>query len=524
MAIDSGSKGSNAGRPIVYYGALGVVLVVFSALAFAAFGHLFLLNEYRQWSQGSAFFNPLIMFSPNNIFNASAFGVAFSRAFTFEVVAGITSVCGANASCHNAFHIGLLAASGLLLGALLLRLFPGKPVLFIAGAVLFLLSAQPVLDALSWQATLLDKLALFFCALGTYLIARVDLRRADLFYAIEINLALLLIAIAAYNSKEASFPLVPSAAILLAIRFAALAPFSWSAVAVAVRKSLSMVGVPLLYALFHVGVVFINRMYVMPAQGQHITGGLAQFDFFHYVIYLFNLQPLAYAFHLYPYAPESVLVGFALTVIAATAAFALVVVKIAPRAVMATWFWALLSFVLAFAIPLRTAAVSPFYLLVPLYYLAILLCASAVVVWDAARTAAGRAAIQGVVAFALVLHVWGLAWPYPSYAHIAQMSDNFTSALSAVKQRMRTSPPRSILFRWPDSEPLAYMFLGIKEGHGLARYLLPPGTSAEALTSTDASIQDESYVSPPRASAKPGELIVVLGPALKLERIESARL
>lgn len=510
-------------RRYVYYLSIAAVLAAFAAFAFIEFGRLFLMNEYRQWSEGAAFYNPLIVFSPANVFDAHAFSVAFSRAFNFEVVAGITGVCGLNATCHDAFHIALLTASGLLLGAALLRLFPGKPVLFIAGSVLFMFSAQPVMDALSWQATLLDKMALFYCALGTYLAIRIDLRRSDVPYAIGTNVVMLLIAIAAYNSKEAAFPLVPSLVVLLICKSAGGAQITRQSITAAVRKSLALLALPSLYALFHIAVVFTDRMFWSVSEGRRVTGGHAGFNFFQYVVYLFNLQPLGYSFHVYPYAPDPFLVWFGVAVVAVVAGAAVLVARIASRNTALMWYWALFSFLVAMLIPLRTAGPSPFYLLVPLYFLAILFCASAVAVWDAAQAAAAKAAVQVAVAFALVLHVWGLTWPYPGYMHIAQMSDNFTSALSAVRKHMGVVPPHSILFRWPENEPLSYMFLGSKGVHGLSRFLLPPGSPAETVSAMDASIQDQSYAELPRAPAKPGEMIVVLGPALKLERIESAR-
>jgi hypothetical protein len=178
---------------------------------------------------------------------------------------------------------------------------------------------------------------------------------------------------------------------------------------------------------------------------------------------------------------------------------------------------------MALLIPLRTAGASPFYLLVPLFYLSILLCATAAVFWDAARRAATKAAVQAVVGVALILHVWGLAWPYPSYAHVAEMSDNFTSALAAVRQHIgRLSNPPTLVFWWPRSEPLAYMFLGSRESRGLAAYILPSGASKAQLSSIDSVMRDKAYVVLPQRIAAPGELAVVLGPSLKLERIESS--
>lgn len=518
MVADSGSTPGAAGRPFVYYGAIGAVVAAFAAVAYVDFGHLFLLNEYRQWSEGSVFFNPLVLFSPSTIFNASAFSVAFSRAFTFEVVAAFGGVCGSNASCHDVFHIALLCISALLAGFVLLRLFPKRPVLFVAGAVLFMVSAQPVFDALSWQATLLDKLALLFTALGTYAIASLDVRRAGVRYALGTNIVFLLLTIAAYNSKEASFPLVPSLVLLLTVRFAAPV-FAWRAVAAALGKSLSWLAAPALYAGFHVAVVYYNRTYVLPGEGQRVTGGDAAFNFYQYVVDLFNLQPFAYFFHLYPYVPQLVLVRVAFIVLALLAALCWLIAKIASRTTTAVWFWALISFLMAIVIPLRTAVVAPFYLLVPLFYLTLLVCAAAVAFWEAARTIGSRAAVQGAFALALVLHVWGLAWPYPSYMHVVQMSDNFTAALPALRERIAATDPRSIVFRWPKSEPLAYMFLGSPGNRGLALYLAPR-TPAAALTAIDAKIADAPYDDGDTsfAPSKPGELTIVLGPSLKLER------
>ena len=511
---------SKAYTAAVYYGPVAAVSLIFLALALAFFGHLFLMNEYRQWSDGATAFNPLVIFAPSTLLNSSVPSVAFSRSFTFEIVAGISGTCGYNAVCHNAIHIGILTVSGFLLGLLLLRLFWGKPVVAIAGAVIFFFSAQPVLDALSWQATLLDKLALFFTACATYAVARLDLRRTDLLYVVAGNVGLLLLIFAAYNSKEASFGLMPSLWVLLAIRFwtSASPPQTFGGV---VRRTTLLLGAPLIYAIFHVAVVLTDRVFLQAAETARVTGGHAEFNFYHYFLYFFNVQGPALALGAFPFAPENVLVSFAAYTGLLTAVIAFIVVKVGNKTVSLLWFWALGSFIMAFLLPLRTTGIPAFYLLVPLFYLSIVVCATSVVFLDAARGVIAKMSVQIVVAVLIVLHVLGLGATIGQYDHIIKMSDNFSSALAAARKIVsKQGAPTDILFLWPKSESLTYMFLGSSGSRSLAPYLLPAGSSRAELSSTDDSIQDAPYAGSPDELKSPTDVTIILGENLKLERIE----
>ena len=108
-------------------------------------------------------------------------------------------------------HIALLLASAALLAAILRRWVDP---FITAGALVFFLFSVPVLDAVAWQATLLDKCAVLFTALLTYYVARSD--PAALTWRDQA--ILLTLTVLATNTKEAAWVCVPSAALLSLLR------------------------------------------------------------------------------------------------------------------------------------------------------------------------------------------------------------------------------------------------------------------------------------------------------------------
>ncbi len=145
---------------------VGLCVAGFAIFAFANFGRLFLLIEYRQWASPLNVFNPIQILNPWTWFDARIFSMVFSRSIAI-LTAGVATVSGGyTPACHNFVQIGLIIASAVLLAATLRRLFPKAPTVLLAGAVVFILFSEGMLDALALQSTLLDKLALFFSSLG----------------------------------------------------------------------------------------------------------------------------------------------------------------------------------------------------------------------------------------------------------------------------------------------------------------------------------------------------------------------
>lgn len=135
-------------------------LVAAPMLAAAAFygwnfADLFPLIEYRQWIDNSVDWWPALQwFLDVALLHRSAPG--FSRATSLLVAAAFRDTCGVSIACHNGMHIAMILASAALLAATLRRWVDP---FITAGALVFFLFSVPVLDAVAWQATLLDKCA-----------------------------------------------------------------------------------------------------------------------------------------------------------------------------------------------------------------------------------------------------------------------------------------------------------------------------------------------------------------------------
>ncbi|HEV2740963.1 MAG TPA: hypothetical protein VGU66_20565 [Candidatus Elarobacter sp.] len=490
----------------VYFNvALGVCLGIFVIFALVYFGRLFLLIEYRQWAVPGS---------------QVPFNLVQSRTMGFWTAASIASVCGYVPECHNVVHIALLAAAGCFLALALRRLLPAPWFLPVA-AVAFFLFTEPMLNALSWQATILDKLAVFFSALAIYLVARIDLRRADARTVAVTNLSTFLVVFAAYNSKEAAFSLVFSLIGLLTLRFVdadgAASPAVWARAA---RKALTYLAAPTLYGAYHLVVTFASRASASPADAAHNVGGSVLFNVYHYLVYMFNGEPIARALNKFPYIPPddrtTFLVFCAIAVLAAGA----VIVWRASRSVARWWVWAAISFALALMIPARTEATSAFYLLVPGFYLAILLYATVVAFLQAFPSRDAVRVTGALAALVLAIHLVDFLKLTPPYWHISRESANFVDALDDLRTQLaRTPAPAHVAFSYPKTEA-GYLFVQPPGSRVLAEYILPRGTPNAAYQALDAAITDQTYDgAEPNPAPAAGTISIVLGDTLRLDKL-----
>ena len=490
---------------------IGFAALVWAFYAFAEFGRMFLLIEYRSWAARGSLFNPLLMLDPH--------GMVRSRLLSYFTAALATEICGYRPACHDAYQIALILAAGVLLALALRRLFPDSPLGLVVAAMLFPLTTSAALESLAWQATLLDKLALFFTALGIFAVSAIDLARLDRRRVLITNGLLLLVVFCAYNSKEAAFPLAPSMFGLLVLRFLALVPaVTWNALREASRRTATLLAAPLAYGLIHVALVYQDRMFLNPREAARVMGGTWWVNLKIELLYLFSATPLAQALGKYPYMPIPDIIAFLVDVLVFVVAVALFVARFGSTQMRLTWLWAALSFLMAIAIPLRTTAPSAFYLLVPSFYLAIWLFVTALVV---VRAFPSPAAVRGtVVAVALLTaaHVLGFLESAPPYLAMATMSDNFTRALPEVGTAYTASgKPAHVVFLWPETAKSAYMFMAVPSMRRLAVYTLPPGASTGDDAAFDSAVTDGPY---PPAAARPtpqrDTLTVVFGEDLRL--------
>jgi hypothetical protein len=493
----------------------GLVLAIFASVAFHGFGHHFLLIEYRQqvfWD----FFNPFAIFNPSSLFDDTAMSIAFSRAFFLLTNSAVGKVCGLSLLCHNAFHIALLTSGAGLVAAMLRLLFPNSPALLSAATLVFLLFSVPVFDSVSWQATVLDQLSLFFTALGLLLVSRIDLGDRRIGYLCAVNLLLLLLVILAYNSKEASFSLVPSMALLLLVRHLAVSKdLDFRSGLRAVRHSAAALALPILYCAFHVTIVLIDRTMINIGENARVLGGSAFSNTPLFVRYFLNLD-VDHPFTQRGWTNVAIIGGcLAAAVVAAAAARG-------RRLTVLMLLWALVCFAMASAIPLRTTAASPFYLLVPQYYLSIVFFLAFLLIWDALPQKLCQIVVPLAVAAFLFGHIKGLVRSYAIYDQLSTMSANFVPALQRLAEALAEAPPdtRLVILR-PEKELRAYMFVGRPTQRTLAPFLLPPGTPKEVIEAMDERIVDEPYEAlPPDGPApRPDELVAVLGERLRLDAI-----
>lgn len=454
-----------------------VAAPMLAAAAFYAwnFADLFPLIEYRQWIDNSVdWWSGLQWFLDVALLHRSAPG--FSRATSLLVAAAFRDTCGVSIACHNGMHIAMILASAALLAATLRRWVDP---FITAGALVFFLFSVPVLDAVAWQATLLDKCAVLGAGVLTWYAARSD--PVALTWRDQAILLVLTVLVA--NTKEAAWICAPSAALLALVR-------SGDLKRVALRFAL-----PAGYLAWHVIYILVSHTTHSPDDIKRVLSGDP----------VSNLSAFA-----------DYLTGAPLPVLAlALAAALLAAARPASRWLLV---WAVLSFAGAIAIPLRTTAQSPFYLLVPMFYLTILLalaCAAAA----APRLVTLRSAVAIAGLCLLTVQVSSLVRRYSYYAARAEMSRNFQTVLAAVRAQLGERRPELVTFEYPAGNRQAYMFTGStgEHSHALARYISPPGADARDIAALRRIIRD---VETEKATApRKGEMTVLLRADLSLERL-----
>jgi hypothetical protein len=500
------------GRPIAFEGAVTVALGLIAAVYFVVLdlplNRIFLLVEYRHWVLQPELLSFLTFFDPSKIFQSDAFNIASSRATSLFLAAVFGKACGYNATCHNLVHLSMIVATALF-AALAVRALSSSrswlPSVVTAG---FFVLSVPVFDALSWQATLLDKTSALLGSLMVLLAARVSVKDVRLSKVALANLAFFLLVVLAYNAKEAALFLMPAVALLLLIR-----AFGVSGnLLYAIKQTLRLSIVALLYAGFHVAVVVGNRFLLAPGELSRVTGGNMAFNLEYYARYLLNLMG--------NYSHLQLGLGIAAVVVMAAVAL---ICSARNRNSATGWLvaWSLLGFLGSFVIPLRTSATAPFYLLVPLLFLALFF---GLVLEALLANVGNRMARMAVIALAVVVfvtHAMTLRSFYPSVLDVVDLSDNFNATLVKTSEEFKRDRPTRLVFIRPVELQRAYMFLsspGDVGHHALAQYVLPNSASMGEILSVDDSIVDiASNVSEPLRS---GDLRILLDGRLRLVGME----
>ena len=145
-----------------------------------------------------------------------------------------------------------------------------------AAAILLWGFSFPVMDALRWQATIHDRLALLFCCLGINLALGALNRPRRLGAYLLGNLGVLGCLVLAYNSKESSFYLAPSLVVLAAAcpHDSAVYEPGRSRLLTNLRRNLGYLVAPLAYGVWH-AVHYLPALWAKSKAewASHIIGG-----------------------------------------------------------------------------------------------------------------------------------------------------------------------------------------------------------------------------------------------------------
>jgi hypothetical protein len=472
---------------------------------------LFPLDEFRSW-----------LFLPRGSVDDLIRHVVFvrdqqyatyaSRGVSMFVVKSSVSAFGLDTRWLNATQLLMIAASAALLYALVLRLVRRRAIAALAGA-LWLFSV-PVVDSISWQATINDKLAALFTLVGLNVGLTFFRRRTTPLTIVVGNLALLAVVVLAYNSKESAWVLVPSLA-LLAV--ATLERFDWPHL----RRAGALLVLPALYAAYHY-LLYTRHTGRDDIWIGHVHNGDPWTNAKAYLRILANGESAS---------GEPVLsrIATVLVVLLVTTIVVAAVVVIARRgwsrssrddadAAARVALWAGCSMMLAIAIPIRTQFHDSYYMLVPAIFLYILLGAGgAMLAPPRARRRAHLAAVATIVVVAAILALNFRASYDRAYAHIPQQSTNFTQAIRQIGHILPRHVEQPVVLVSADTTTNAYHFLGTGTWRDLYPYIFDTRTRNTEFERHFVDMKRSAYDGTPH---QPGSYYVIFDDAMRLERIE----
>src|SRR5436190_2254554 len=366
------------------------------------------------------------------------------------VVKASANACDLNTTCLNATQLALIATSGVLLYVLLLRLTHRRGVAAVAG--LLWLFSVPVLDSISWQATINDKLAAVFTLAGLN-IGLSLLRRSLTPRTIAVgNVLLLVTVVLAYNSKESAWVLVPSLA-LLAV--ATRDPLDWRAVGRAGALLIAAAA----YAVYHF-VQYTRNTEADAVWGGHVGDGNPWDNLKAYVRILANGES-ASASRVLPIVVAVVIVVLIVSI--GTAATVMLTRRGWNRSTDRARFalWGIGSMVIAIAIPLRTQFHDSYYMVVPALLLYIVLGVGTAMVLDAQKRPTLRLASVALALALVALLGYNYRRSYDDgYAQIPHESTHFTTAIRQAGRVLPRHPRQSVVLVTDDETTTAYHFLG----------------------------------------------------------------
>jgi hypothetical protein len=429
-----------------------------------------------------------------------------SRGVSMFLVKASANACDLNTPCLNAVQLVAIAGAAVLLYTLVLRLVHRRAIAAVAG--LLWVFSVPVLDSVSWQATINDKLAALFTLMGLN-IGLAFFRKAPTFRTVVFgNAALLAVVVLAYNSKESAWVLVPSLALLAA---ATLQRFDWRAL----RSRCAYLVLPALYAAYHF-VLYTRHTQSDDVWSGHIRDGDPWENLKAYVRILANGESVPDHRAVSRIATVAVIVAVIAITISAT-------VVLARRGWNASSvparlaLWGFGSMVIAFAVPIRTQFHDSYYMVVPAIFLYVVLAAGAAMVADTHAVPQARLAAGGLTAAVVIVLALNYHASYDhTYARIPDQSSNFTEAIRQVGHVLPRDSQQPTVLVSSDTATNAYHFLGGGTWRDLYEYIFDVDHRDPAFEQHFVDMKRSTFDTTPRDA---NTYYVIFDAAMRLERI-----
>lgn len=241
--------------------AVCLFLATLAAASWAAID-LFPMAEFRDWGFAGPLPADNLSFAIDQIWRGLTRQTAFSRGFALSYATAAIGMCEPDIRCANLPVLLPVALSASLLYLLGRRLGSSRGFALLAAGA-WLMSA-PVADALSWQATIFDRMALASTLGALLAYTRFTARTLSVGRLAGCNLTVGLLTILALGSKEIAFVL-PAGLLLLAL----------VEVGHGDRPSRRLLALllPLGYSLFHILSYAGHYREVAPGWQAHVSSG-----------------------------------------------------------------------------------------------------------------------------------------------------------------------------------------------------------------------------------------------------------
>lgn len=410
------------------------------------FVDLFPLIEFRDWIAWDISWGAVKRVLANMVLRNEG---VFSRHVSLLYVNAAANLCGANLPCLNSLvMLPTILSAGL--GTMLARQC-GLSRFVSWSAVQFWFFSIPVFDAMTWQATIHDRLALMFALLALvvfHAVVRKDFlgsKGASTIRILLANMAILVPTMLAYNSKESAWFLGPALA-LLSFKH---------------KRVFWIVG-PAIYAVYH-NIRYLISFHQDQNWSQHVLEPWVSTNASYYLATSFGIQV------------EHAFLGAGVLVVLIIALFVRDRQRKQDDNDAATLFGRigvpLLVWLVAFVIPMRTKYQAPYYLYAPQFLFSLLLASFL-------QSFAPQRQLWSVIvpAVCLAVHLlnFGAHLPEQKHWYRIECSRNFTESFNAVRTALGPLPNNDTVFVRPPAAYYADDFLCGDSLRSLLRLLYPP--------------------------------------------------